>query len=449
MSVQTRPTRPFWLEDSAAPDLSPSGEWTGSADAVVVGAGLTGLSAAREMARRGRRVVVLDSGPPGGGASGRNGGMLGGGHRLSPEALKRQYGADLARRLLREAHLDSVEFAKRLIREEEISCDFAECGRFRAAWTRPDYDSAGRALDRLKKIIPLEAEMIPKSRQREEVATGLYAGGTVFFRHGGLNPAKYATGILRAARRAGAAVFGDAPATGIARAGGIFTVSTPRGEIRTGMVLAAVNGYASPPLAEHRRRVVPVPSFLAATAPLAGNAARELIPGGRMIVESRARHCYYRLSPDGRRLVFGARAAMTAGASESFVRGQLRGILREIFPSLERAEFTHSWRGLTGFSFGMLPNVGRIGGVWHAMGYCGNGNTMAPWLGRKAALAMLGDAEGETAFSQTRFAAKWWHRGSPWFLPAAGAWLRLLDWRDNWRRKTGRDFRPAAGPPPP
>ena len=431
MSVQATP---FWREDSAAPERLSFGEWTGSADAVVIGAGLTGLSAAREMAMRGRRVVVLDSGPLCGGASGRNGGMLGGGHRLSPAALEKQYGADTAGRLLREAHLDSVEFAKRLIRDENIACDFAECGRFRGAWTRRDYDDAGRALDRLKKIVPLEAEMVPKSRQREEVATDLYAGGAVYYRHGGLNPAKYAAGILRAAARAGAALFGGVPALGAARRRGVFTVSTPRGDVRAGMVLAAVNGYASRALAEHRRRVVPVPSFLAATEPLAENAARELIPGGRMIVESRARHCYYRLSPDGRRVIFGARAAMTADAPEAFVRRQLRGLLREVFPSLARTEFTHSWRGLTGFSFGMLPNVGRIDGVWHAMGYCGNGNAMAPWLGRKAALAMLGDPEGETAFSRTCFPAKWWHRGSPWFLPAAGAWLRLCDLRDNRRR---------------
>ena len=436
MSAQTDP---FWWEDAAAPAPPPAGEWEASADAVVVGAGLTGLSAAREMAARGKRVTVLDSGPPGGGASARNGGMLGGGHRLSPEELERQYGADLARRLLREAHLDSVDFAKRLIREENIACDFAECGRFRGAWTRRDYDSAGRALERLKKIIPLEAEMIPQSRQREEVATDLYAGGAVYFRHGGLNPAKYVAGILRAALRAGAAVFGGVPATGVARERGVFTVSTPRGKIRTGMVLAAVNGYAPPHLSECRRRVVPVPSFLIATAPLPEGVARGLIPGGRMIVESRARHCYYRLSPDGRRLIFGARAAMTADAPETFVRAQLRGLLRGVFPALERTEFTHSWRGLTGFSFGMLPHVGKIDGVWHAMGYCGNGNAMAPWLGRKAALAMLGDPEGDTAFSQTRFPAKWWYRGSPWFLPAAGALLRLRDWRENIARRTEQE----------
>lgn len=428
-----RETHPFWWEESGPPESPPPGEWKGAADAVIVGAGLTGLSAARELAMRGKHAVVLDAGPPGNGASARNGGMLGGGHRLSPEELESQYGKDLAHRLLREAHLDSVEFTGRLIDEARIDCDFAECGRFRGAWTRRDYDAAGRALDRLKKIIPLEAEMIPKHQQREEAATDVYAGGTVYFRHGGLNPAKFVAGLLRAALRAGAVVFGNTPATGVGRERGVFVVSTPRGDVRTGMVLIAVNGHA-PRFRAERRRVVPVPSFLSAFAPPDGVFLPDLIPGGRMIVESRARHCYYRLSPDGRRMIFGARAAMTASAPEPFVRAQLRGLLGGIFPSMARATITHSWRGLTAFSFGMLPHVGRIDGVWHAMGYCGNGNTMAPWLGRKAALAMLNDPQGETAFSKTRFPAKWWHRGTPWFLPITGAWLRLRDLQENLRR---------------
>ncbi|NKW10808.1 FAD-binding oxidoreductase [Ochrobactrum tritici] len=46
-------------------------------DVLIVGAGLTGLTAGHDLSRSGRRVVVLDSGEPGEGASSRNAGMLG------------------------------------------------------------------------------------------------------------------------------------------------------------------------------------------------------------------------------------------------------------------------------------------------------------------------------------------------------------------------------------
>jgi glycine/D-amino acid oxidase-like deaminating enzyme len=130
-----------------------------------------------------------------------------------------------------------------------------------------------------------------------------------------------------------------------------------------------------------------------------------------MIVESRERHCYYRPSPDGTRIIFGGRAAMFA-APEALAVSQMRGLLIQVFPELAGVALTHSWRGRTGFTFDSLPNVGQLNGIWHAMGYCGNGNTMAPYLGHKAALQIMAEPEGETAFARTNFPMHWWHRGT-------------------------------------
>ena len=74
-----------------------------------------------------------------------------------------------------------------------------------------------------------------------------------------------------------------------------------------------------------------------------------------------------------------------------------------------------------------MPHVGQIDGVWHAMGYSGSGNAMAPWLGHKAAQGILGDPAGETAYSRTAFPKRWWHQGQPWFLPFADVTFRRRD----------------------
>ena len=47
-----------------------------SADVVVIGGGVSGLSSAYFLAKAGRDVVVVDKGIVGGEASGRNGGMV-------------------------------------------------------------------------------------------------------------------------------------------------------------------------------------------------------------------------------------------------------------------------------------------------------------------------------------------------------------------------------------
>ena len=70
----------------------------------------------------------------------------------------------------------------------------------------------------------------------------------------------------------------------------------------------------------------------------------------------------------------------------------------------------------------------------YAMGYSGSGNSMAPYLGHKAALQILGNPEGETVFTRSGFPTHWWHRGPPWFLPFADLLFRVKDATSNVRR---------------
>lgn len=425
---------PYWWEDAGAPAVPVGTALPPEVDVAIIGAGLTGLSAARTLARAGRSVLVLDKGGVGSGASSRNGGMIGGGHRLSTSALEARFGPSVAHGLLREAHVDSRAFCLDLMRGENIDCDYVQTGRFRGLWKASEFEHSARELEQLQKVIPLEAEMIPKTRQHEEVASDLYAGGTVYPLHGGLNPAKWVAGLADAAIRAGAQIAGDCAVLSVApRADAGFDLRTTRGLVRAGAVLAATNGYTPAALPKQRRGIVPIPSFIAVTEPLGANRVRALIPKGRMIAESRERHCYYRPSPDGTRLIFGGRAAMFA-APQAFVRRELAALIRQIFPDLGAVQFSHCWTGRTGFSFGFLPSVGQIDGIWHAMGFSGSGNAMAPWLGHKAALQMLGDPEGTTAFSHTGLPTRPWHRGAAWFLPFADVTFRARDLWNNARR---------------
>ena len=146
----------YWLDLTEFPEASEQQVLPQEIDILIVGAGLTGLSAARTAAKAGRAVLVVDQHAPGFGASSRNGGMLGGGHRLSIAEMTARYGKDLAFKLLQEAHLDSADFVRRVMAEEAIDCDYEQVGRFRGLWHTHEYETAARDLEQLQKLLPIE-----------------------------------------------------------------------------------------------------------------------------------------------------------------------------------------------------------------------------------------------------------------------------------------------------
>ena len=122
---------PYWHE--AAPLLTPPVAMPPAAcDVAIIGSGYTGLSAALDLTRAGRNVVVFEAGRPGNGCSTRNGGMIGNLLKVSLKGLIGQYGRQAGINMAREA-MDGLDYTIDLIRRENIDCrcevgaETAEC----------------------------------------------------------------------------------------------------------------------------------------------------------------------------------------------------------------------------------------------------------------------------------------------------------------------------------
>lgn len=124
MTMQSERTVPLWQSNRNDADFSRPG-LTGelSADIVVIGAGITGLSVAYQLAVDGRTVVVIDDGDIGGGNTGRTTAHLSNVLDDRFVNLRRERGADIAQVAV-ESHAAAIDWIERVQREEEIDCSF-------------------------------------------------------------------------------------------------------------------------------------------------------------------------------------------------------------------------------------------------------------------------------------------------------------------------------------
>src|SRR6266851_2174290 len=191
-------------------------------------------------------------------------------------------------------------------------------------------------------------------------------------RSGKLHPALYNKGLLEACRRRAVAVCAKAAVTGIGRAGSGWRVETSRGAVSAGDVVIATNGYTGNLTPALRRRVVPIASHIIATEALPLDLARSLIPKGRTLSDTRRVLCYYRMSPDGGRMVFGGRARFTQ-VEARVSAAVLHRYMVDRFPQLRGVRITHAWTGNTAFTLDALPHMGSRDDLHYCLGCNGSG----------------------------------------------------------------------------
>ena len=418
---------PYWL-DTAPPFEDATAEpVSGDADAAIIGAGLTGLSAAIGFARKGARVVVFEKGQVGCSASGRNGGMCTPGMVMDFSRAVERFGLPRAKEMYL-SYNAAIDLVEKLIVEEAIDCDFMRSGKLTLASKPRHYDRLSRRHDALAKHLDYETILIPRSDIRSEIGSDSYHGGLVDTQGAGLHVGKFVRGLARVAHRLGVRIHEGTPVTDLRRVHGFeHEVTTPKGSLRAAKVLLATGSTTGAPFGWFQRRIVPVGSFIIVTEPLSQAVVDEILPTRRMASGSKIFGQYFRITPDNR-LLWGGRARFAISNADSDLKSGriLERDMVSILPQLRGTPIDYCWGGLVDMTADRLTRAGERDGLFYSMGYSGHGTQMSTYMGARMVEVMNGNVEANV-WRDFPWRAIPGHFGPPWFLPFVGAYYRLKD----------------------
>ena len=423
-----------------------------SCDVAVVGAGYTGLWTAYYLleADPTLRVVVLEAETVGFGASGRNGGWCSALFPMAAERLAALPGSDRAAALAQqEAMRGSVDEVGRVLHDEGIDADWAKGGTVVVARTPVQLARArsevaqARAWDRGEE----QLRLLDAAETRQLVRVPDALGSTYTPDCATVHPLRLARGLAGAVERRGGRIHEGTRALTLAPG----AVTTDHGTVRADVVVRATEAF-TPRVPGHRRTVAPVYSLVVATEPLTEAQWDEIGLAGRpTFSEHRHLIVYGQRTADGR-LVFGGRGAPYHFGSavgpehdrDEAVWAGLRASLRELFPVLADAAFTHAWGGAIGVPRDWCASVGldRATGTAWAGGYVGDGVSTTNLAGRTLRDLVLERDTGLVRLPWVQHRSRRWEP-EPLRWLGINAGLRAMTLADREERVTGRESRVA------
>ena len=414
-----------WYSRSATPAPShPRLQGRITADVVVLGAGLTGLSAALELAQAGLDVVVLEGRRVGWGASGRNGGQVIFGYGCDQSRIAGLVGMDASRELF-DWSLEGVQMVRERIARHHIDAHWRD-GHAHVA-IKPRHVDELQAWQRdLADNYAYPVQWWSRDQLQAQLPSPRYLGALYDPRSGHLHPLNYTLGLARAAVAAGVRLFEQSPVLSLER-GARPRLRTADGEVEADFCVLAGNALVHGIAPELDDKIMPVGTYVGATEPLGEARARELIRHDMAVADINWALDYFRLSAD-HRLLFGGRASYSTLPPPN-LRATLARRMANVFPQLRGVRFESVWGGLIDISLNRAPHWGRLGdNVYFAQGFSGHGVAATGLAGRIIAESIRGQAGRLDAFARIP------HRNFPGgralrtpLLVAAMAWFKLRD----------------------
>jgi len=344
---------------------------TSSADAIVIGGGLHGLSAALHLARAGLKPLVLEKDYPGRHASGVNAGGV------------RRLGRDFAEIPLSVAALKLWHEIEALV---DADCGFTRCSQVKVAETTEELAALEARAAEVRALGFDHEEIIGQAELRQVVpAIAPQCIGAMICRaDGAANPFRTVTAFCRKAAALGAEIRSGTAVTGLSQQSGIWTVEAGGRRFQAPLLVNAAGAWGAR-----------VAAMLGETPPLRADAPMLMItepvaPFLTPVLGAQGRKLSFKQFANGTVLIGGGHRG-TADRDRNRAVTRLGGLgtsaatVVALFPQLGDVRIVRAWAGIEGVTPDGIPVIGPSAtheGAWHSFGYSYHGFQLGPVTGR-------------------------------------------------------------------
>lgn len=358
-------------DDFARPTL----ERETTADVAVIGGGLAGLSAALQISRAGKKVVVLEAESIGFGASGRNGGFVSPGFASGGDDIAARTGKTIAK-TLHELSIEGVEFVRQnidtlTIEEAQLIPGIMSVRRY------DDGESLKHYAEALQRDYGYRIDFHPTAETRNILNSKRYFQSVYDPNAFHIHPLNYLRALGCEIERLGGRIFENSRVLQLLDHNDGKLIKTARGQVKAGKILITTGGYTDGLVSQIRRAYLPIATYV-----MVSEEAPELIASAirttAAIGDNRRAGDYYRVIDGGRRLLWGGRITTRAADTPGVVR-ELRNEMVGTYPQLASLKTELAWSGLMSYARHLMPQIGQLDRTtWYCTAFGGHGlNTTA------------------------------------------------------------------------
>jgi gamma-glutamylputrescine oxidase len=403
-------------------------------DVLIIGGGMTGVSAAAAFIGKGLKVALIERNILGGSSTGRSAGFLTPDSELELNQLERRFGIKGAEKIWK-VPLKGTNLIIKNVGKYQITCDLVkQDSLFLGIGHSGREDIEKERLSREK--IHLQSKIYTESELPQIIGSNYFSGAVRYAGTYGMSALQYVQGMKKVLLDSGIEVY---EATEARKING-HTVHTHEAKITADKIIVAMDKI-EPRFSSFSKEVYHAQTFLCISEPLNHVEQKALFPAGAQFQcwDSSLVYSYWRLTGTGRLLLGGGSAMTTFMDHWYYNEGVIKSVITEFkerFPVLKNLHFVQYWPGLIDTTRDLLPTIVRDSEapfIHYAFGIVG-----LPWasfcgdfLGR----VLLGEAKEDemnyfSYFSDRRyfFLPTWLQKivGKPIVFSLNNAWAKYI-----------------------